>query len=118
MYLTVDENLNCESIEGRVFNERTAPRPVSHVLRARSGQDVWCALTGLDAQGQACPALARKVDDSGEGTCTLVYGGAWGLRLKDPICKDPWSIDDPHQWGEPFLLLGGDAEDVRFTSTT
>ncbi len=114
MFLRFEENPNCGFVDDRVFAERTEPRAVTHVLRRRQGQDVWCPVTGLDEQARPRPALARKVEDSGEGMCWLVYGGLWGLRLKEPSCQDPWSIDDSHQWGEPFLLLPSDGADLRF----
>jgi len=114
MYLTVEENPNCETIEGRVFNEREKPRSVTHVLRTLQGNEEWCPITGLAVDGKPCPALARKVDDSGDGTCYLVTGGAWGLRLKKPEDSSVWSLKAPEQWGESFLLLPGDGEDLRF----
>jgi len=85
----------------------------------KDGRTKWTynsfsAYVALEPGVQPSPAMARKVDDSGEGTCYLVYGGRWGLRLKDPRCQDPWSLDDPHQWGEAFLLLSADGADVRF----
>ena len=105
MILTVDENPNCEMPDPRVIQERGDPRPISHVLRPRDGQEVWCSITAWDSTGAAGPALARKVDDSGEGTCYLVYGGRWGLRLNDPVGRE---------WGEAFLLLPADGADLRF----
>lgn len=116
MRLTLAENPNCEMTDPRVYQERGDPAPITHVLRPRQGVDVWCAVTGLSDQGVPVPALARKVDDSGEGTCYLVYGGSWGLRIKDPACEDAWDIQDTHQWGEPFLLLPADGADLRFAS--
>jgi hypothetical protein len=115
MFLRFDENPNTGFVDDRVFQERTEARQVSHVLRRRAGQEVWCPVTGLEDGGRPVPALARKVEDSGEGMCYLVYGGRWGMRLKDPACADPWSLKDAHQWGEPFLLLPSDGADLRFT---
>src|SRR5436190_20676531 len=115
MHLSVEENPNCDPQEPRVFQERDAPRVVSHVLRSRGGKDLWCPVVAVEPGGTTGPAFARKVDDSGEGTCYLVYGGRWGVRLKDPVCKDPWTFLDPHQWGEAFLLLPADGSDLRFT---
>jgi hypothetical protein len=46
----------------------------------------------------------------------LVFGGAWGLRLKTG--GPDWNLDDPDQWGEAYLLLGGDGSDLRFGSTS
>ena len=112
--LSVEENPNCESLEPRVFQERTAPRTVAEVLRTRGEKECWCPVVAVEAGGQTGPALARKVDDSGDGTCYLVYGGRWGIRLKEPTCRDPWNISEPHQWGEPFLLLSADGADLKF----
>jgi hypothetical protein len=58
--------------------------------------------------------MARKVEDSGEGICYLVYGGAWGLRLKEASSQEEWSLEDNSQWAEPFLLLPSDGQDIRF----
>ncbi len=118
MYISVEESPNGEALEPRVFQERTALRPVAQVLRRRGGLEVWCPIVAVEAGGGTAPAHARKVDDSGDGTCYLVYGGRWGLRLKDPACQDPWSFTDPHQWGEPFLLLPADGADLKFDEAT
>src|SRR5690242_5682124 len=98
VFLRFEENPNTGFVDDRVFQERSDPRPVSHVLRMRQGKEVWCPITGLGPNMAICPAMARKVEDSGEGICYLVYGGLWGLRLKDEGCLDPWSLDDAHQW--------------------
>jgi hypothetical protein len=113
MYLSVDENPNCELPDARVFQERSEPQPLTHVLRMRGGKEVWCPIVAWGEKGEAGPAMARKVDDSGEGTCYLVYGGRWGLRLKDSDCQEAWDSRDPHQWGEAFLLLPADGADLR-----
>ena len=115
MFLRFEENPNFEFTDDRVFQERTEPRAISHVLRRRQGLEVWCPVIGIHKGNKHLPALARKVEDSGEGVCYLVYGGLWGIRLKDQICRDEWSMDDAHQWGEPFLLLPADGMDIRFT---
>ena len=115
MFLRFEENPNTGFVDDRVFQERSDPRVVTHVLRVRAGQEVWCPITGLGVKGTPVPALARKVEDSGEGMCYLVYGNVWGLRLKESTCADDWSLDDSHQWGEPFLLLPSNGGDLRFT---
>ncbi len=115
MFLRFEENPNTGFVDDRVFQERSESKPITQVLRMRGGREVWCSVTGLDAKGKPIPAFARKVEDSGEGMCYLVYGGSWGLRLKDPSCSDAWSLEDSHQWGEPFLLLPGDGADLKLT---
>ncbi len=114
MYLVVEECSNCELTEARVFQERTPPRIVIEVLRTRGGKEVWCPIVAMETGGETGPAFARKVDDSSDGTCYLVYGGRWGIRLKDPSCRDPWSIPEPHQWGEAFLLLPANGAELKF----
>jgi hypothetical protein len=101
-------------VPGLVFQPRTVPVPVVQVLRERHGTETWCGITGLDAGGQPCPAMACLIDDSGEGGCQLVFGGEWGLRLKDESSGRAWDLEDAEQWGEPFLMLAGDGADLRF----
>ena len=49
MYLSTDENPNCGLMEPRVFQERTNPQPVTHVLRQRNGkEEVTRYLDGAD----------------------------------------------------------------------
>jgi hypothetical protein len=132
MFVRFDDNPNCGFTEDRVWKEQGQPRGILVVLRARDGKEVWCAVTGVDDQGKFIPALGIKVEDSGEGTCWLIYGGRWGLRfaqLTNDDCRVTnktqssivnlqssikWSLDDAAQWAEPFLLLPPDGQDIRF----
>ena len=43
---------------------------------------MWCEITGVAELGTPCPPMACLIDDSGDGACYLVFGAAWGLRLK------------------------------------
>ena len=114
--IDIPENPNCSEWAGQVFQPRTAPRPVSHVRRERDREERWCEITGLEENAALAPAMACLIDDSGEGACYLVFGGAWGLRLQESkaMAPAPWDIADSSQWGEPFLLLGADGADLRF----
>lgn len=94
--IQVDENPNCESMDGLVFQPRTPPRPVSQVRTLRKGMEVWCDITGVDEGGKACSAMACLIDDSGDGGCRLIFGGTWGLRL---------TTAEGDEWGEAYLLL-------------
>lgn len=116
MFLRFEENPNCGFVDDRVWKEEGEPRRVTSVLRRHGGEDVWCPVTGLDGDGQPIPATGIKVQDSGEGTCWLIYGGLWGLRLKAPTNDRPWSLEDSQQWAEPFLLLPPNGADLRFAS--
>jgi hypothetical protein len=102
--IEVEENPNCESMDGLVFQPRTAPRPISQVRTVRGGNEVWCDISGMDAGGGLIPAMACVIDDSGDGACNLIFGGAWGLRLRTA---------EGDAWGEAYLLLPADGETVK-----
>jgi hypothetical protein len=102
--IQVDENPNCESMDGLVFQSRTSPGPVSQVRTLRNGKEIWCDINGVDETGKPCPAMACLIDDSGDGACHLIFGGGWGLRLKTA---------EGEEWGEAYLLLPADGNTVR-----
>jgi len=101
-------NPNCDPMDLRVFHDVEPPRPVHWVCLERvPGQSEWFEVTGWTAHGAPCPALAQRVDDSGEGTALLVCGGNAGLRFR-PAGGGPWRLEDPRQWGEPFRITTDD----------
>jgi hypothetical protein len=114
VFIQIAENPNCEAVEGQVFQCQSASRVVTHVRRDWEGASDWRPVTGLEDGGAPCPATACLVEDSGEGMCYLVVGGEWGLRLKRQDDAAPWTVERQDQKGESFLLLSGDAQDVRF----
>ena len=104
--IEIPSNPNCPPVEMRVFHDLEPPRAVSQVQTAcQSDEPAWYDVTGWTAGGTSCPALMQKVDDSGEGTAWLVFGGDAGLRFKPAGHPGPWGLEDPAQWGAPFLLL-------------
>ena len=110
--IEIPPNPNCAATE-RVFHDVEPPKAVTKVRLERvPNEPQWCLVTGWTLQNTPCPATARKVDDSGEGVVFLIAGGEAGLRLQPTHQPRPWRIDDPHQWGVPFLLLA-DRADVR-----
>ena len=98
--LEIPSNTNCAAVDLRVFHDLSQPQPVRRVRLAQ-----WCDVTGWTAAGAPCPAVAQKVDDSGEGVAWLIRGGDAGLRLQPSGRDAAWRLDDPQQWGEPFLIL-------------
>ena len=112
--IQVDPNPNCQPMDGLVFQPQTPARAILQIRTLRRGLELWCSITGVDDSGNPCPAMACLIEDSGDGACHLVFGGAWGLRLKTGNCD--WDFNDPDQWGEPYLLLPGDPADLRFES--
>ncbi len=115
MFLRFEENPNCGFVDDRVWKHAGEPRAVSEVMCQRGGETLWCAVAGLNERGEPVAAHGVKVEDSGEGTCWLICGDLWGLRLKPVDHSAPWSLDDPLQWGEGFLLLPANGQDLHFT---
>jgi hypothetical protein len=92
----------------RIFDLLEEPRAITQVLTADlKGEDRWCNVTGWSEEGP-CPVYAVLAEDSGEGVVLLVYGGDQGIRLKPAECKEEWTLESSHQWGEPCLMLGKD----------
>ena len=114
IFLQIDPNPNCDPLDGMVFQARTEPRAIGQLRYERNGAAAWCEVTAVDEGPAWSPAMAVRVDDSGDGSCYLVYGGAWGLRLRDASPAAPWALAAPAQWGAPYFLLAGDASDLRF----
>ena len=85
LVIEIPPNPNCEPVDLRVFHDLEPPKPVAQVRVERPGDTrgpQWCAVTGWTSANAACPALARKVDDSGEGVVLLISGGDAGLRFQ------------------------------------
>ena len=111
--IEIDPNANCEPVDMRVFHDLSPAARVSHVrLEREPGCPAWFELTGWTADGAPCPALAQKVDDSGDGIALLVRGGDAGLRFRPEADTAAWSLEAAAQWGESFLLIA-DEHDLR-----
>jgi hypothetical protein len=104
IFIQIDENPNCAEMDGLVFQPKAPPRPVKRVRVSRDGVTGWCEIVGLEEGGVHCPAVASLIDDSGDGSCYLISGGAWGLKLSS----------ESTDFGEPYIVLGGDGADVDF----
>jgi hypothetical protein len=116
LVIDIPPNSNCEEVSLRVFHDLTPPQRVSGVRLARQAGEVrWHDVTGWTTAGMPCPAMMQKVDDSGEGVAFLIYGGDAGLRLQPAGRTTPWRLEEPGQWGAPFLLLPG-PDDLRFAA--
>ena len=114
LVLEIAPNANCDAVEMRVFHDLEPPRPVTHVhLEHEPGHPQWYALTGWTQIGRCASAIARRVDDSGEGVVYLVSGGDAGLRLQPERRQATWQLTDTQQFGAPFLLIA-DPKDLRF----
>ncbi len=104
IFIQIDENPNCAAMDGLVFQPKAAARAVKRVRVSRDGVTGWYDIVGLEADSEPCPATASPIDDSGDGSCYLVSGGAWGLKLSSKT----------ESFGEPYIVLGGDGADLEF----
>jgi hypothetical protein len=104
LFIQIDENPNCAAMDGLVFQPKAPPREVKRLRVSRNGITEWCDVSGVTDAGVPCPALASLIDDSGDGACYLVTGGAWGLRL----------TSETGAFGEPYVLSAGNGADLEF----
>ncbi len=114
VFIQIEANPNCSALDGQVFQPRSAGAPVAKVRVSRGGAPQWSDITAVEADGSRQIAQAYLVDDSGDGSCYLVVGGEWGLRLREAGGEEPWNLESQRQWGEPYLLLGSGGNDIEF----
>lgn len=108
LVLEVEESENTLFGVTRSFQTMEDPRPVSRVVTyGPEGSEGSFDVVGWSADGPVT-AFAALVDDSGEGSALLLYGGEEGIRLRPEGSTLDWSLEEPTQWGEPFLLLAHD----------
>lgn len=96
-----------------MFNELSEVRPVEGLLVADRGQEVPHDVVGVSATGEFIEARCVKIADSGAGYAYLIYGGAWGIRLRKTSPNEPWDFKNTRQWGEAFKIYGSE-EDIIF----
>ncbi len=117
--LEVEDNDNCYGLPLRVYEALGQPVMVSQVrIAGPGGPEALHWVTGWQSEGDGspCPAYCVEVSDSGEGAAYLLYGGDWGVRFRPLDGGEEWSVGNPEQWGEPYLVLG-DLSDMVTTAT-
>lgn len=113
MIIEVEANPNCEQGFFGRFKELTQPRPICRIkLYDRRSEGEWCEVTGWcdDSEQPSCTAWTCPVEDSGSGRTHLVYGGIFGVRFKPVGVEEPWSLDSPNQWGEPYVAVADESD--------
>ena len=113
LFLQIDSNPNCETVDGMMYQALEAPRPVRRIRVARGGRETWCWVTGVEpsvadaAMPRWVPAVAQKITDSGAGVAYAISGGRWGIRLQPDTGASPtWNLAAAGQWGEPYKIYG------------
>ena len=112
IYLEVEENENCEYMPLQLYEGHAEPVPISRVrmqdfVHPEAVYEVtgWDSGGDLDGPGSPVPAMYVPVSDSGQARAHLVYGGDFGIRFRPSGSEGDWSLDDPDQWGEPYVVL-------------
>ena len=102
----MEEGTNCPLSLMKAFESRDHPTPISRVEAVcLDGVERLCLVRGWSSNGPDA-VYAVRVDESGEGLVTRVFGGIEGIRLQQIEIVEPWDICSNNQWGEPYLLLG------------
>jgi len=110
----ISNNPNCGPSDEFVFFELEKPRLIRGIRVNERGGDTDCEVVGVDGPSDFCPAFAVKITDSGAGFAYLIFGGAWGIRLRPKAYgHEPWDLLNRHQWGEPFKIYGKE-EDILY----
>lgn len=106
--IDIEDNENCGYFPVQVFEAQGKPRSASSVIvpnvpgSSESHEVVgWCSENG----GSPCEVTVVLVGDSGSGQALMVYGGDYGVRLRQKSSQPPWDLDDPNQIGEPYITL-------------
>ena len=108
IYLEVEDNANCEYMPLMLYEAHADAVPVTRVVLDEPGRPPGVyQVTGWSSEddGAPCPAMYTPVSDSGQAIVHLVFGGDWGIRMKPAESDAGWSIDDPEQFGEPYIML-------------
>ena len=113
IYIEVEENDNCEYMPMLAYEARAESIPMARVrlFEPDHPHGVY-QVTGWSSDGDGTPSPAQyaPVSDSGQAVVHLVYGGDWGVRMKPDSDEGVWDIDNPDQWGEPYLMLTDEAD--------
>ena len=114
MQIEVEESPNGAASEQFVFKELGKPRPVRAIRAEVKGKETICEVTGVGRGPQWTQAYGVKIADSSEGHAFLIYGSAWGIRLRpERGTKESWDFSSEDQWGEPFKIYGSE-EDIIY----
>ena len=108
IYLEVDENDNCEYMPLMLYEAHADAVPVTRIVLDEPGRPPGVyRVTGWSSEGDGspCPAMYAPVSDSGQAVVHLVFGGDWGIRMKPAESTTDWSLEDPEQFGEPYVML-------------
>ena len=110
LFLEVDPNPNTEASVSTVYKNISRPREVYCVKFHLKENEEPVQVTGWEAEsGKPCPAYACSIEESGDGTALLIYGGTGGIRMKKLEDESDWDVQSNKQWGESHLIYPKDS---------
>ena len=109
MLIEILQNPNTSQSGFFAFEELAQPQPI-RALKLQTGnvEEVWDVI-GVEEGGKWIKARAQKVSDSGAAFGFLIYGGAWGIRMKRSNDSSEWDLKDSNQKGEAYLVYADEA---------
>ena len=110
MFIDIDKNPNCKTNGLFVFEELSSARPIQSVRLEEKGKEIDYDVTGVDKDGKFVQAYAQKISDSGAAFGFLIFGGAWGIRLKPKHSQEAWSLQSQNQKGEAYIVSAEEAD--------
>ena len=114
MHIEFESNPNCQENQEFVFKELGIAGPVWGIRVGEENRETECDVTGVEEGGRWVQAMTVKIADSSDGIAHLIYGGAWGIRLRPAKFRhEPWDLANKNQWGEPFKIYGK-REDILY----
>lgn len=113
MQIEILPNENCPEDGQFMFVESGKPRKIKSIMAYVGGEDVRCRIAGVYDGGVFGDAWAVQIDDSGEGTAYLIYGGQWGIRLSRGDADPTWDVADKGQIGEAYRIYASE-DDIEY----
>ena len=105
MYIDVEAKDNTNKSFSMLYRDVSASREVYCVKYELNGEDSPVRVKGWDNETNSpCPAYACHVEESGDGTALLIYGGSGGIRMKPLEDETEWKIGVITQKGETHLV--------------
>ncbi len=105
MFIDVEPNSNTDKSFNMIYRDVNSSREVFCIKHLIQGIEEPVQIVGWDAETDApCPAFACKVEESGDGTALLIYGGSGGVRMKRLEDESEWDPQSNQQWGDSHLV--------------
>lgn len=105
MFLEIESNPNVERSFDMVYRDISPTRELYCIKYKINGEDLPVQITGWNAETNSpCSAYACKIEESGDGTAMLIFGGSGGVRMKLLEDESPWDIKSNQQWGDTHLV--------------